>query len=134
MAKLETIEGIGATYAEKLRAANVRSTAGLLKAAGTKKGRQQLAQATGISDDLILEWTNHADLFRVKGIGSEYADLLEEAGVDTIPELAQRRADNLFEKMEAVNQVKKLVRKMPIQSQVANWVEQAKTLPRVICY
>jgi predicted flap endonuclease-1-like 5' DNA nuclease len=83
---------------------------------------------------LILKWVNHVDLYRIKGVGSEYSELLEASGVDTIPELAQRKAANLVEKIVEVNKVKKLVRKLPVESQIANWIEQAKKLPRVITY
>ncbi len=134
MAKLEVIEGIGDIYAEKLRAAGVRGTNDLLKKGSTKKGRQALAEAAGVSEKLILEWVNHADLFRIKGIGPEYADLLEEAGVDTVPELAQRNPDNLYAKMAEINAEKKLVRRLPTLNMVKAWVAQAKELPRVIEY
>jgi len=134
MAKLEIIEGIGEVYAQKLRAAGVRGTNDLLKKGHTKKGRQQLAEAAGVSEKLILEWVNHADLFRIKGIGPEYADLLEEAGVDTVPELAQRNPENLYAKMMQVNADKKLVRRLPTLSMVKAWVAQAKQLPRAIEY
>jgi predicted flap endonuclease-1-like 5' DNA nuclease len=93
-----------------------------------------MAEATGISDKLILEWTNLADLFRIKGVGEEYADLLEEAGVDTVVELATRKPENLVAKMAEVNESKKLVRRLPVLSQVEDWVAQAKQLPRVIEY
>ncbi len=134
MAKLEAIEGIGEVYAQKLRAAGVRGTNDLLKQGSTKKGRQQLAEQAGVSEKLILEWVNHADLFRIKGIGPEYADLLEEAGVDTVPELAQRNPENLYAKMMEVNAEKKLVRRLPTLNMVKAWVAQAKQLPRVIEY
>ncbi len=132
MAKLEDVEGIGPAYAEKLRQAGVRSSDAFLKLAATPKGREELAQKSGISEKLILEWANHLDLYRIKGVGSEYSDLLEEAGVDTVVELAQRNPENLYQKLVEVNNAKKLVRKMPIQSQVADWVEQAKKLPRLL--
>jgi len=134
MAKLLEIEGVGEVYAQKLKAAGVGSTDGLLKTGATPKGRKDLAEKTGISDSLILEWVNHVDLFRIKGVGEEYADLLEEAGVDTVPELAQRKPENLLEKMTQVNQQKKLVRRLPVLSQVTNWVDQAKQMARVISY
>jgi predicted flap endonuclease-1-like 5' DNA nuclease len=134
MAKLEDIEGIGAIYAEKLRAAGIPHMGALLKKGSTPKGRKEIAEKTDISEKLILEWINHVDLFRIKGVASEYSDLLEEAGVDTVPELAQRRADNLHAKMVEVNQTKDLVRQLPSLKQVENWVEQAKALPRVIEY
>lgn len=134
MAKLEDVEGIGPKYADKLRSIGIRSSEAFLQAASTPKGRKDLAEKSGISEKLILEWANHLDLYRIKGVGSEYADLLEEAGVDTVVELAQRNAANLYQKMVEVNGAKKLVRKMPVQSQVADWIEQAKKLPRVINY
>ena len=134
MAKLEAIEGIGPVYAEKLRAAGVRGTNDLLKKGSTKRGRQTLAELSGVSEKLVLEWVNHADLFRIKGVGPEYADLLEEAGVDTVPELAQRNPDNLYAKMAEVNAAKKLVRRLPTKGMVKAWVSQAKELPRVIEY
>lgn len=134
MTALADIEGIGAVYAGKLRDAGVTSVEGLLEAGATPKGRADLAAKTGIGGDLILKWVNRADLYRVKGIGQEYSDLLEAAGVDTVMELAQRNADHLFAKMSEVNQAKQLVRKLPTQSQVAGWVDFAKSLPRKINY
>lgn len=134
MAKLESIEGIGPVYAEKLRTAKVGSTESLLKAAGTKKGRKQLAEATGIDEGLILEWANHADLYRIKGIGSEFADLLEESGVDSVPELARRSPANLYAKMVTVNEARELCRQLPSAGQVEDWVEQAKALPKVVTH
>lgn len=134
MADLSTVEGIGETYAKKLMDAGLGSTKALLEKGATPQGRKEIAEKTGISDKLILRWVNHVDLFRVKGIGGEYAELLEAAGVDTVPELAQRKAENLCQKMESVNKEKKLVRKPPTQSQVADWIEQAKKLPRILSY
>ncbi len=134
MAKILDIEGIGEIYAGKLKAVGISTTEALLEKGATPKGRKEIAEASGIGDKLILEWVNHVDLFRIKGVASEYADLLEEAGVDTIPELAQRNAENLVQKMTEVNQAKKLVRRLPVLSQVASWIEQAKKLPRVINY
>jgi predicted flap endonuclease-1-like 5' DNA nuclease len=134
MAKIVDVEGIGPKYAEKFIKVGVSSTEALLKAGATPKGRKDLAEKTGIGDALILKWVNHVDLYRIKGVGSEYSELLEAAGVDTIPELAQRKAGNLIQKIVAVNMEKKLVRKLPVESQVADWIEQAKKLPRVITY
>ncbi len=134
MAKLITIEGVGETYARKLEEAGIRTTQMLLKKGATPAGRKEIVEKTGISEKLILEWVNHVDLFRIRGVGEEYADLLEEAGVDTVPELAQRNPENLYQTLVEVNQAKKLVRKMPVLTQVADWVEQAKQLPRVITY
>jgi predicted flap endonuclease-1-like 5' DNA nuclease len=134
MTKLLAIEGIGPVYAEKLRAAGIGTVESLLEEGASPKGRQALAERTGISNQLLLEWINHADLFRIKGVGEEYSDLLEEAGVDTVPELAQRNAENLFAKMGEVNAQKHLVRRLPTQAQVADWIAQAKALPRVVTY
>ncbi len=134
MTKLTKIEGIGATYAEKLQAIGIDSIEALLEQGASSAGRKAIVEKTGISDKLLLTWVNHADLFRVKGIGEEYADLLEAAGVDTVPELAQRNPENLHAKMVTVNQEKKLVRQVPGAAQVASWVSQAKELPRVITH
>jgi predicted flap endonuclease-1-like 5' DNA nuclease len=134
MAKLTKVEGIGESYAQKLREAGIETTQALLEKGSSPKGRKEIAEKTDISEKLILEWVNHADLFRIKGVGEEYSDLLEAAGVDTVPELAQRNPENLYQKLVAVNQEKKLVRQLPTQVQVSDWVAQAKRLPRVITY
>ncbi len=134
MPKIVDIEGIGPVQAAKLHKAGVRSTASLLKRGWNAKGRKELASATNIAETKLLEWVNHADLFRVRGIGSEYSDLLEAAGVDTVPELKQRNAKVLYETLVKTNVAKKLVRKLPTADQVAEWIRQAKTLPRVIAY
>ena len=134
MTRLVSIEGIGPSYAGKLREAGIGTTEALLEKGATPQGRDELATATGISPKLIMEWVNLADLSRVKGIGEEYADLLEEAGVDTVPELAQRNPENLHAKLGEVNEAKNLVRRLPTLSQVTGWVAQAKELPRVITY
>lgn len=128
------IEGIGETYAKKLKEAGVGTLEALLQRGSSPKGRKELAETTGITEKLILEWVNLADLFRIKGIGSEYSDLLEEAGVDTVVELASRNPENLHAKILEVNQAKKLVRRPPTLEQVKDWVAQAKTLPRVVTY
>jgi predicted flap endonuclease-1-like 5' DNA nuclease len=134
MPNLTEIEGIGPAYAEKLAASGLKTTDDLLKACATAKGRETLHAATGLSADRILRWTNQADLFRIPGVGEQYADLLEAAGVDTVPELARRRADNLTAALAAANEQKNLVRRLPTESMVASWIEAAKTLPRVIEY
>jgi len=134
MTKLVDIEGVGAVYAAKLKDAGIETAEALLKAGATPKGRKEVAEKSGITEKLILTWVNHVDLFRIKGVGEEYADLLERAGVDTVPELAQRKAENLLEKMTAVNDEKKLVRRPPMLSMVVDWIEQAKQLPRVVTY
>ena len=134
MAKLEQVEGIGFKYAQTLRKVGVRSTGSLLEKGSSPSGRKEIAAATGIGKALILEWVNHVDLFRIKGVGEEYADLLEETGVDTVMELAQRRGDNLHQKMLEVNARKRLVRRLPSRKMVADWITQAKKLPRKITY
>lgn len=134
MSKLSIIEGIGESYETKLKEAGVTSIEAFLEQCATKKNRTELAEKTGISEKLILKWVNHADLIRIKGIGGEYAELLEAAGVDTVPELANRKPENLFAKIVEVNAEKKLVRKLPVEKQVAGWVAQAKDLPRKLTY
>lgn len=134
MAKLEKVEGIGPVYAQKLADAGIATTGALLDKGASPRGRNEIAAQTGIADSLILEWVNHVDLFRVKGVGEEYADLLEEAGVDTVPELAQRNAANLYGKLVEVNAEKSLVRQLPGREQVKGWIEQAKALDRKITY
>ncbi len=131
---LEFVEGIGPVYAEKLRTIGVLTVLDLLRRGATRKGRAELAELSGITGKLILEWVNHADLYRIKGVGSEYADLLEAAGVDTVVELAQRNPANLLPRMLEVNEAKRLVRRSPVQSQVDDWVAQAKKLSRMVQY
>lgn len=134
MASLMSIEGIGEVNAHKLRMLGISSTRNLLDRGHTPQGRKVIAEKSGISETLILEWVNLADLFRIKGVGEEYSDLLEGAGVDTVVELAQRKPANLYNKVVEVNQEKKLVRKLPTQGQVDDWVSQAKRLPRIVLY
>jgi predicted flap endonuclease-1-like 5' DNA nuclease len=134
MASIVQVEGIGEAFAERLKATGIRTTEALLEAGATARGRREIEEATGIAHSLILEWVNHVDLWRLKGVAEEYSDLLEEAGVDSVPELAQRRADNLYEKLVAVNQEKQLVRRLPTQAQVVSWIEQAKALPRIVTH
>jgi predicted flap endonuclease-1-like 5' DNA nuclease len=132
--KIEDIEGIGPTYAKKLVDAGIKTTDDLLEAGSTPKGRETLAEKTAISGKLILKWVNMADLFRIKGVGEEYSELLEVAGVDTVVELSKRVAENLHTKMLEVNEEKKLVRRPPTLEEVKQWIEQAKKLPRKIEY
>lgn len=132
--RLHVIEGIGDMNAEMMKNAGVKTTESLLKRGSTPQGREALAEETRIPGGLILEWVNRADLFRIKGVGEEYSDLLEQAGVDTVPELAQRNAKNLHGQLQEVNVEKRVVRRLPSASQVEDWIEQAKQLPRVITY
>ncbi len=134
MAKILDIEGIGPTYAKKLGEIGIKTTDDLLKAGAAAKAREELAAKTGIDKKLILEWVNLADLYRIKGVGQEYSDLLEEAGVDTIAELAKRVPENLHAKILEVNEKKNLVNRPPPMSAVKDWVEQAKKLGRVVEY
>ncbi|MBD5201838.1 MAG: DUF4332 domain-containing protein [Bacteroidales bacterium] len=130
--KIVEIEGIGSVYAEKLEAAGVKTTDDLLDKADTKKGRETLAEETGISEKLILKWANHADLFRIKGIAGQFAELLEASGVDTVKELRHRVPANLHAKLVEVNEAKNLCNRVPAESEVAKMVEQAKELePRI---
>jgi predicted flap endonuclease-1-like 5' DNA nuclease len=132
--RLAEIEGIGTLSAAKLEKIGVRNVAHLLERGSTRKGRAELSEASGMDSKRILRWVNMADLMRIKGVGEEYSDLLEAAGVDTVKELRKRKADNLYEKMRAVNAEKNLVRQTPGQSAVEDWIEQAKELPEVIKY
>lgn len=132
--KVIDIEGVGAAYAEKLTAAGLVTTAQLLEKCASPAGRKALAEETGISDKLILKWANHADLFRVKGVGPQFAELLEAAGVDTVKELAHRKAENLAAKMAEVNAEKNLVNRVPVASEVQKMVDCAKELPGVLTY
>lgn len=134
MTKVIDIEGIGPVYAEKLQNAGIRTVEALLKAGATPQGRKDLAEKAGIDKDLILDWVNFADLYRIKGVGSEYSQLLEVAGVDTVVELSKRVPENLQKKMVEVNQEKKLVRREPSLTEVKSWVEQAKNMERVVQY
>ena len=132
--KIDEIEGIGPAYKEKLNGAGINTTDDLLDAGGDKKGRADLAEKTGVSESQILKWTNMADLMRISGVGEEFSELLEAAGVDTVKELRNRNAENLAAKMAEVNEEKKLTRAVPSASQVEKWVEQAKTLDPKITY
>jgi predicted flap endonuclease-1-like 5' DNA nuclease len=134
MMSLLKIEGVGAAYAQKLQDLGIKSAQALLEKGATPQGRKELAAQSGIGEPFILRWVNHADLSRIKGIGGQYAELLEFAGVDTVVELAQRNAENLHKHLVAANEEKKLVRKLPNQTQVSNWVKQAKKLPRAVSY
>jgi predicted flap endonuclease-1-like 5' DNA nuclease len=134
MATITDIEGIGDAYAVKLRQAGIRTTEALLQMGGTPKGRKELAKATGLSPKLILEWVNRADLYRVSGIGAQYSDLLEAAGVDTVMELAGRKPEALLEAMAKANQKKSLVNQMPGLGNVTAWIKSAKSLKRAVEY
>ena len=138
MAKIETIEGVGPALAKKFQGAGVRTCEKLLAEGATKKGRKALAQESGVDEKKILAFVNCADLMRIKGVGSEFSELLERAGVDTVKELKNRRPDNLTAKMVEVNDAsikkskKSIVRRVPSEKEVTKWVAQAKKLPAVV--
>jgi len=132
MTAIEDVEGIGSAYADKLKAAGIGSTEAPLESGATAQGRAALAERTGIGDALILQWVNHVDLFRLSGVGSEYADLLEAAGVDSVVELAQRNPANLTAALAEANGRKQLVRALPGESRVAAWIEEAKSTERAV--
>lgn len=132
--KINDVEGIGPVIGEKLNNAGVADTDSLLNQAKTPALRKTLAAKAGLTEKQLLRFANMVDLYRISGVGSEYADLLEAAGVDTVPELARRRADNLTTAMAELNATKKLVRRVPTEAEVTKWVEQAKGLPRMLEY
>lgn len=134
MTNIEDIEGIGPVNAGKLRGMGISTVETLLEKGATRSGRQEIVQTTGARDDQVLRWVNHADLYRIKGVGAEFAELLEAAGVDSVPELAQRSPANLQNRMEEVNAQKKLTRRVPSESQVTAWVAEAKTLGRAVTH
>lgn len=130
--KIEDVEGIGPVTGEKFRAAGIADTDSLLAATTTRKQRAELAAKVGLPEARVLKFANMVDLYRVKGVGSEYSELLEAAGVDTVPELAQRNAANLTKALAEVNAVRKLTRQVPTEAEVGRWIDHAKTLPRVL--
>lgn len=134
MASILDIEGVGENYADKLKAIGIASTEVLLEKGWSAKGRTEITEKSGIGAKLILRWVNHADLFRIKGVAGQYAELLEAAGVDTVVELSKRKADSLYQALAQCNVEKKVVRALPSQDKVTNWVTQAKALPRKIQY
>lgn len=132
--KIEDVEGIGPAIGAKLKAVGVKDTDTLLARCKTPANRKALAQESGLTDKQVLKFANMVDLYRISGVGSEYAELLEAAGVDTVPELSRRRPDNLTAAMAELNEKKKLVRRVPTEAEVGKWVEQAKGLPRMLEY
>jgi predicted flap endonuclease-1-like 5' DNA nuclease len=131
---LDKIEGIGPKYESKLNEIGIETVEEFLDRAKTPAGRTELADETGISKSLILTWANHADLFRISGIGSQFADLLEEAGVNTVPQLAQRDPTSLTTTLIDINDKKHLTKGAIHEKTVAKWIEQAKELPRIMEY
>ncbi|NKB62325.1 MAG: DUF4332 domain-containing protein [Gammaproteobacteria bacterium] len=131
---LQLLEGVGPKHAAALKASKCQSPKQLLEQGATKKGRKELAAKTGIDESIILRFVNMSDLFRVKGVSSQYAELLKAAGVDTVKELKNRNPANLTVAMKETNEKKKLCRQIPSQSMVEGWVAQAKSLPPVVTY
>jgi predicted flap endonuclease-1-like 5' DNA nuclease len=134
VSRLGIIEGINEINESRLKEAGVFSLEDLLQQCISRKGRNDLAEKTGITEKVILKWANQVDLARIKGIGGEYAELLEAAGVNTVPELAKRNPDNLRVKMVEINNAKKMVKKLPARRQVEDWIRQAVKLPRTLQY
>ena len=132
--KIIDVEGIGEVYAGKLTEANINTVEELLEVAKKPAGRAELAEKTGISPKLILTWANHADLMRINGVGPQFSELLEAAGVDTVKEFRHRVAENLVQKMQETNDAKNLVRRVPSVKQVEKMIAQAKELPPVMKY
>jgi predicted flap endonuclease-1-like 5' DNA nuclease len=132
--KIDEIEGIGPSYADKLGKAAIKSTDDLLKLCCSPKGRKEVAAKTGVAEAMLLKWSNHADLMRISGIGPEYAELLEAAGVDTVKELRTRNAENLAAKMTEINEQKKLTRANPSNKAVTGWVDAAKSMEPMISH
>lgn len=131
---IEKIEGIGPKYAEKLNAVGIKTTEHLLEKGSTRAGRKALADSTEISDVLILQWVNMSDLFRINGVAGQFAELLEDAGVDTVKELRNRNAVNLAEKIASVNEIKHLCKISPSVQMVEKWINEAKTMEPMVTY
>jgi predicted flap endonuclease-1-like 5' DNA nuclease len=132
--RIDKIEGVGPAYAKKLATAGIHKTSQLLTQCASAKGRKAVAGQTGLDEKQLLKWANMADLMRISGVGEEYSELLEAAGVDTVKELRNRRPDSLTGKMVEVNQAKRLTRQVPGLKQVTRWVDQAKSLTPVISH
>jgi predicted flap endonuclease-1-like 5' DNA nuclease len=134
MSNITDIEGVGDVYGAKLKEAGIATTEALLEAGEDPNGRTALAERTGISEKHILTWVNHSDLFRIKGVAGQHSELLEAAGIDTVVELANRNPSHLVQKLREVNDEKHLVRSVPSESEASAWIEEAKTLPRIVTY
>lgn len=131
---IQAIEGIGPVNAERLRGVGVSTVSSLLEAGATKEGRLKLSAETGLAEDLLLGWVNRADLMRVRGIGTQYSDLLEAAGVDTVKELRRQRPDNLHKALLEANEAHHLVRRTPTEAEVGRWIARAQETAPAVCY
>ena len=136
MASLTKVGHIEKRYQKQLQKAGISTTEALLKNGATRKGRNQIAKESGISAKLILDWVNHADLFRISGVATRYANLLEQSGVDTVVELGKRVPENLLARMAKANSKgkKKLIRQLPVLNQIKKWIRQAKRLKKVVSH
>jgi predicted flap endonuclease-1-like 5' DNA nuclease len=131
--RIDEVEGIGPTQAEKLSAAGITTTEALLSQGARPSGRDRIAESTGISGKLILEWVNHVDLMRIPGVGSEYSDLLEASGVDSPAELARRNAANLATTFQEVDAARpNMVRRVPSEETITQWIEAARKLDKIV--
>jgi predicted flap endonuclease-1-like 5' DNA nuclease len=130
--KIEDIEGVGDVIGEKFRSAGIKDTNSLLANSRTAEQRKELAKKTGLSEARILKFANMADLYRISGIGSEFSELLEATGVNSVPDLARQNATSLTQKMMTINEKKKLTRREPSEKDVSKWIEQAGTLPQML--
>ena len=131
---IEDIEGIGPAYAEKLAKTKIQTTDDLLSLCCDPAGRKKVAETTGLSETHLLKWTNLADLMRINGVGPQFSELLEGAGVDTVKELRNRNHENLAAKMEEVNNEKHLAKASPPPGTMQKWIEEAKSLDPKITY
>ena len=134
MSKLEKIEGVGESSAKKLHEAGITTTDSLLEKGASAQGRKEIAEKSGIGEKTILKWVNQVDLARIKGVSEEYGELLEVSGVDSVPELAHRKPESLMDSLTRVNDSKRLVRKLPSLSQLSKWVDEAKSLPKIVTH
>jgi predicted flap endonuclease-1-like 5' DNA nuclease len=134
MTQLAKVEGIGESNCKKLKKANISTTEELLKQGACAKGRREIVKQTNVNSKMLLRWINRIDLYRIKGIGQKYADLLEKAGVDTVLELSKRNPQNFYEKIKEVNFEEEVTQNLPVPKKLENWVKQAKSLPRIITY
>ena len=132
--KIENVEGIGLRYGELLRQAGIKSTDELLRQGASRQGREAVSARSGIDGGKILKWVNMCDLFRIKGVAGQYAELLEASGVDTVKELRNRNIDNLYEAIRSINSEKRLVRQTPSKRQITEWIEQARNLEPVVTH